>query len=584
MRTLIAAIIYCFICNTPVQAIIFQQSTGESTRQTAWEERINALLDSSRTTLYSDPQEAAEFGRQAVHLSEKTGNKALKAQSLLALGNAQFRISEYSDAVLNIKEAVSIFRISGPERTLASSLSALGNVYKAQGDYEQALAFYYESLAVCERIELQKGIGVNLNNIGLIYNEMEEYDKAMQYYLKSVEVNRAVQNNRLLAVNYNNLGLLHTSTGDLAKALKFHKKSLQIKRNSGNKIGEAYSLNNIAKVYLQQNKPDSARVYLEQSLLLNEQVDKDLAAISYELLAQIDMKKGAFEEALKHGRQSLVLAAEIGSLYGIQEAHKTLSGIFEQQGDMKNALMHFKDYSSTKDSLFRMQRKQEIAEMEARYNLSKKEKEIQLLEKEQEQLAFIQIALMIGIGLLGIVGYLGYRTQRLKANKKESELEVQRLKREKTERELELKRKQLTSQSLSMVQKNETLQELQQTVQNLNEGANSKELRNISHLVDYSFSLDESWKEFQLYFEESHTEFFHRLKERYPDLTPNEHRLAALVKLNLSIKEMAAIMGISPDSVKTARYRLRKKLGIETDVNLTDFMLNIEREALETQQ
>jgi len=583
MRTLIAAIIYCFICNTSVHAIIFQQSPQEIVRQTAGEKQIDALLDSSRAKLYINPPEAAEFGRQALKLSKKAENNLLQAHSFLALGNAQFRISEYSEAVLNIKEAVSIFRTSGLERTLASSLSALGNVYKAQGDYEQALTFYYESLEVCERIGLQKGIGVNLNNIGLIYNEMEEYEKAMEYYLRSVEVNRNIENNRLLAVNYNNLGLLYTSTGDLAKALRFHKKSLQIKRSSGNKTGEAYSLNNIGKVYLKQNKLDSARVYLEQSLSLNGQIDKDLAAISYDLLAQTYVKKGAYEQALENGRKSLTLAAEIGSLYGIQEAHKTLSDIFEQQGDMKNALIHFKKYSTTKDSVFRMDLKQKIAEMEAQYDLSKKEKEIQLLEKEQEQLAIIQIALMIGIVLLGIVGYLGYRTQRLKAKKRESELEVQRLKREKTERELELKRKQLTSQSLNMVQKNETLQELQQKVQNLNESTNSKELRTISHLVDYSFSLDESWKEFQLYFEESHAEFFHRLKERYPDLTPNEHRLAALVKLNLSIKEMAAIMGISPDSVKTARYRLRKKLGIETDVNLTDFMLNIEWEALETQ-
>ncbi len=71
------------------------------------------------------------------------------------------------------------------------------------------------------------------------------------------------------------------------------------------------------------------------------------------------------------------------------------------------------------------------------------------------------------------------------------------------------------------------------------------------------------------------------LKDRYPDLTPNEMRLSALVKLNLTIKEMAAILGISPDSVKTARYRLRKKLELNTEENLTDFMLQLEKESLE---
>jgi len=62
-------------------------------------------------------------------------------------------------------------------------------------------------------------------------------------------------------------------------------------------------------------------------------------------------------------------------------------------------------------------------------------------------------------------------------------------------------------------------------------------------------------------------------------LTPNELRLSALIKLNLTIKEIAAIMGISPDSIKTARYRLRKKLNMQTGENLTKFMMDIEKEA-----
>jgi DNA-binding CsgD family transcriptional regulator len=99
-------------------------------------------------------------------------------------------------------------------------------------------------------------------------------------------------------------------------------------------------------------------------------------------------------------------------------------------------------------------------------------------------------------------------------------------------------------------------------------------------MVDYSFSLDKDWEEFRLYFEEVHTGFFDTLKKRYPDLTPNELRLAALAKLNLSIKETATIMGITPDSVKTARYRLRKKLDMETEENLTEYLMEIEKEEI----
>src|SRR5699024_7119713 len=97
--------------------------------------------------------------------------------------------------------------------------------------------------------------------------------------------------------------------------------------------------------------------------------------------------------------------------------------------------------------------------------------------------------------------------------------------------------------------------------------------------VDYSFSLDQDWEQFRLYFEEVHTGFLDALKKQYPELTANELRLSALVKLSLTSKEIATILGITPDSVKTARYRLRKKLGMKTEENLTEFMMNIEKKA-----
>lgn len=133
---------------------------------------------------------------------------------------------------------------------------------------------------------------------------------------------------------------------------------------------------------------------------------------------------------------------------------------------------------------------------------------------------------------------------------------------------------QQTTHSLNLVQKNETMKELKENIKQINRDVSdnevAKKLREIEHLIDYSFNLDEDWEEFRLYFEEVHNGSFKKLHDMYPDLTSNEFRLSALVKLQLTIKEIATIMGISPDRVKTARYRLRKKLGMETEENLTD--------------
>jgi DNA-binding CsgD family transcriptional regulator len=159
--------------------------------------------------------------------------------------------------------------------------------------------------------------------------------------------------------------------------------------------------------------------------------------------------------------------------------------------------------------------------------------------------------------------------------RRDMELELRDLELRLSRQALDFRNKELTTYALHMAQKNSMLEELRQCIQEL--GLTQKEsapgYKRLTRLIDYSFTLDKDWDEFKLYFERVHQDFFGRLKEQYPSLSANELRLCALLKLNLSVKEMASLMGISPESVKMARHRLRKKLGLTSDQNLAEFML-----------
>ena len=88
-----------------------------------------------------------------------------------------------------------------------------------------------------------------------------------------------------------------------------------------------------------------------------------------------------------------------------------------------------------------------------------------------------------------------------------------------------------------------------------------------NHLID-----KEDWLSFQLHFTNSHAQFFENLREKHPDLSPNEIKLSAYLKLNLSSKEIAALMNVANTSVEQSRYRLRKKFNLEKDVNLVKYI------------
>ena len=102
-----------------------------------------------------------------------------------------------------------------------------------------------------------------------------------------------------------------------------------------------------------------------------------------------------------------------------------------------------------------------------------------------------------------------------------------------------------------------------------------KRIKKLIKSIDFNFTLDDDWHEFETVFQQVHSDFFEKLKMLYPKLTPAEVRLCAMIRLNLHSKDMAAIMGISQDSLRIARYRLRKKLGLDKGSNLYTYILNI---------
>ncbi len=101
------------------------------------------------------------------------------------------------------------------------------------------------------------------------------------------------------------------------------------------------------------------------------------------------------------------------------------------------------------------------------------------------------------------------------------------------------------------------------------------ELKKMLKLVESDVALDKDWEQFSGHFDQVHMDFLHKLSEQFPKLSPNDYKLCAYLRMNLSTKEIASLMNISVRGVEASRYRLRKKLNLTTETNLTDFLLRI---------
>ncbi len=158
-----------------------------------------------------------------------------------------------------------------------------------------------------------------------------------------------------------------------------------------------------------------------------------------------------------------------------------------------------------------------------------------------------------------------------------NEQKLIKLKNKQLEKELTIKSRELANAATNIIYKNEMLNNLHAELRELKDAKGNKlgqeELRKINKLIEDAHNDDRDWDIFEKSFNEAHENFFKKLKAEYPELVPNDLKLCAYLRLNMSSKEIASLLNITTRGVEIRRYRLRKKLAIPTDKNLTEFLL-----------
>lgn len=168
--------------------------------------------------------------------------------------------------------------------------------------------------------------------------------------------------------------------------------------------------------------------------------------------------------------------------------------------------------------------------------------------------------------------------EKLIQEKEVSDLKVEQLLHEKLQTEIEYKTRELALSTMHIVQKSETLkkikEDLDQIAQFVNDVDVRKRIKKTSTLLANDQTLEQDWQSFARHFDQVHADFIKRLKESYPQLSSNDLKLCAYLRMNLTSKEIAPLLNISVRGVEISRYRLRKKMQLRADTVLNEFMLD----------
>ena len=190
--------------------------------------------------------------------------------------------------------------------------------------------------------------------------------------------------------------------------------------------------------------------------------------------------------------------------------------------------------------------------------------------------------LLLFLFVMFIITSIPYNRQRkrnriLTIEKNLADTKSKALEEENYQVQIEAKNNELATTTMHLVQKNQILNKVKDEIINLRQGAQDRaiksQLKSIINLLNEDDRLEEDWENFSKHFNEVHHDFLNRLKQDFPDLSPNDLKLCAYLRLNLTTKEIAPLMGISVRGVEVSRYRLRKKIDLDRGINLNEFMI-----------
>ncbi|MDE5703509.1 MAG: tetratricopeptide repeat protein [Bacteroidales bacterium] len=478
----------------------------------------------------------------------------------------------------------------------------LGAGYEEIGFWRQALNIYRKAMGIIEnevflRAEPKQSDKLKAmlyNNIATICLKQRDYNQAVDFYTKAIEINTAYGLQTELFNNYNNMAELEISHGDFTKALEY---AFLAQRQIDRQDTYSYYFMqcNISQLYFLQGKLEVAWEYMSSGLdyMRENRYDMDYGYGCLYAAALWDAK-GDQAKRWNYLQEAERMAKAMGNQTLEVKTYNYIADYYEENGDIRQAYRYLKMGYALNDSIRVLDDAKRLADMELVYEMEKVVQENSLLRKESE-LKDLNIrrqrlvSILVGIIAVMTIGFISYRllTQRkrrlaerhLAARREElnrKEMEMMQKRQTDLKNELEIKNRELTSNVLKLVRNNEFIihltEELKQLLLELNPRDNAKK-EHIRELMTQlrSQSNENSDTEFKYYFEQVYSSFYENLLTAYPSLTPKDLRLCAFLRLGLSTKEISVITFREVRSVESSRNRLRKKMDIPADIDLTEF-------------
>lgn len=502
----------------------------------------------------------------------------------------QFSVASKDSLFYEYKKQLKQAKESKSSQKVCAIYIQLGKFFKHSGIFPEAIDQFNEASIIAKELKNDSLQIAIQNEFGAIQLLLKNYGKSKEYLAKNIVRAEKLDYKKLAAVAHELMGTCFEKESNYEAALEHQKESLSLFQSLNDRKGVAVVNENIGSIYEDLEQYEEARSYFMKSYGYFSTTTLEARMNVLNNIGDTYRKTGDFQQGIFYTSQAKELAIQYNDGHQMESAYRDLAKTYVAMKDFEQAYENLLHSNKIKEEMFYSQNFDQMNVLQTVYDTKLKEDQIRSLTQQNEINQAKQNLMWFAIFVLLIGGATFYflinkkrkatvKLQEYEQRMMRAELKQKEIEEKNLQNEIHLKTASLSKYSLNLAQKNKLITDIAATLKKLSGRTKvdvDAKLKSLAKELTDALEQEDEWDEFMHFFEDIHPDFIKNISaSAEQSLTSTELRLAMLLRLNLSSKEIASVLRVTPDSVRVARYRLRKKLPIDHKQELVNFMLEM---------
>ncbi len=569
-------------------------------------EIVSRMRTAWTTMIFGDYQLARRYYNEALSMADSVQFKPLVTSIYNGLGATYYYESDFENAIHYFKKSLAHKIEEKDTLNMAAAINNIAIIYEQWGNLSYAAENYFQALEIYEALNEVRYIATVSTNLGVVFRKQEDYQQALKYYYRALSLTKEGEYGDEVITLHTNIGTVFLDLEQYDSALAHYQRSLDLSMQLNNRDGMGYANHHLGAISYKLGDLDRAMSYYNKAYQIRTNLGRrDQLSETALSLGELYLDLGDLKNAQVYSQEAYLLATEINFLQSRMKASEQLAQIFDRKGQLKRSYDFFKEFHELSNEVTNDEQTKKIAKLEAQHEFKVKkdsilfaaERDKIFLNEKIERQGIIQTGSIIGLVLLCIILFILFHFYRMKTranealNKLNTEIEnrndqlnvknreinkLRETERLLAEETISLKERELATYTMLTHQKNTLLEQVGKQIEVLGNKLDDdveQEVKEIGKTLKANIS-DETWSQFVHQFEKVHPRFFENMRKNFGDLTQNDLRLSAYVKVGMDTKAIANVLNITDDAVRKSLYRMKKKMALESDVDLRQFLVN----------